>query len=252
MCTLVFNWQPHQHDWLTLASNRDEFYQRPTQPLHQWSDAAIVGGRDGKDGGTWLGVDARANGRFALLTNVRMPVTGVPLQSRGVLVNQYLNGELSPRAFVEQLDCQAFAPFNLLVGDAHELWHLHHGECDQRQVVSAGVHVLSNASLNTPWPKMQAAKTALEAWLDSEQTTPLACVLTDTRIYPDEQLPSTSVPLALERALSAQFIRLEGYGTRSSTSLVASGNTIHMHEITWRREQGSQPPTMDSEVKVLL
>lgn len=252
MCTVVFNWQPHQRDWLTLVSNRDEFYQRPTQALHTWPDTAIVGGRDDKDGGTWLGVDARASGRFAVLTNVRMPFTGVPLQSRGVLVANYLNSALPPRAFAEQLDCQAFAPFNLLVGDRHELWHVHHGKYDQRQAVSAGVHALSNESLNTSWPKMQAAKVALEGWLGGEQTAALATLLTSTRIYPDDQLPSTSVPIELERALSAQFIRMEGYGTRTSTSLVASANAMCMHEITWCLAQGEQPPTINSEASITL
>ena len=42
---------------LIIASNRDEFYDRATKPLHFWNDAAcdIVAAKDMKAGGTWLG-----------------------------------------------------------------------------------------------------------------------------------------------------------------------------------------------------
>ena len=42
---------------LIIASNRDEYYERPTEPLHLWKedDCDIVAAKDLKGGGTWLG-----------------------------------------------------------------------------------------------------------------------------------------------------------------------------------------------------
>ena len=56
MCLIAWNWQPGSATPLLLLANRDEFYTRPAQPLHHWSDAPILAGRDVQAGGTWLGV----------------------------------------------------------------------------------------------------------------------------------------------------------------------------------------------------
>lgn len=52
---------------LLLISNRDEFYARPTLPLHACD--GIIAGRDKQAGGTWMGVNL--SGRWAVLTNFR-------------------------------------------------------------------------------------------------------------------------------------------------------------------------------------
>ena len=86
MCLLVLAWKHHPRYRLILAGNRDEFHDRPAAPLNWWQDdPRILGGRDLKAGGTWLGV-ARS-GRFGVVTNYRdlqAPVEGAP--SRGHLV----------------------------------------------------------------------------------------------------------------------------------------------------------------------
>ena len=72
MCLIAFaiGMQPDMP--LLLAANRDEFFDRPTAPWHRWAlpcGAEVLGGRDLRDGGTWLGVSLSA--RVAMLTNVR-------------------------------------------------------------------------------------------------------------------------------------------------------------------------------------
>ena len=68
MCLLVLAWKHHPRYRLILAGNRDEFHERPAAPLGWWQDdPRILGGRDLKAGGTWLGV-ARS-GRFGVVTN---------------------------------------------------------------------------------------------------------------------------------------------------------------------------------------
>ena len=57
MCLISLAWGANAQFPLVIAANRDEFYDRPTQPLSAWQSASghtIVGGRDLKDGGTWM------------------------------------------------------------------------------------------------------------------------------------------------------------------------------------------------------
>ena len=92
MCLLAFAYKTQADSPLIVTSNRDEFYPRPTLPMHWWSDAPILAGKDLDAGGTWLGLSR--NGRFAAVTNYRyVDENGVmeskPL-SRGQLVTDFL------------------------------------------------------------------------------------------------------------------------------------------------------------------
>lgn len=75
MCCAFFWLNAHPQLLLLLAFNRDEFLGRPTERLHVWKDADIIGGRDRVNGGTWLGMTR--SGRFAFVTNFR-EVGGCP------------------------------------------------------------------------------------------------------------------------------------------------------------------------------
>jgi len=91
--------------------------------------------------------------------------------------------------------------------------------------VEAGVHALSNARLDSAWPKVDYAvdrtSAALSAAVDTEGLiADLFTMLDDRTIAADERLPDTGIPRETERALSAPFIRMPGYGTRASTVLV--------------------------------
>jgi uncharacterized protein with NRDE domain len=95
--------------------------------------------------------------------------------------------------------------------------------------LAPGVYGLSNAALDTPWPKTLRLKEALtEAMHTATCASPagvwadgLARALADESLAPIDQLPSTGVGLARELGLSSAFVRLpeQGYGTRSSLVL---------------------------------
>jgi uncharacterized protein with NRDE domain len=53
---------------------------------------------------------------------------------------------------------------------------------------------------------------------------------------PDELLPSTGVPLELERLLSSLYIKSEGYGTRSSTVMLMSVKEIEYTERVFSKD----------------
>lgn len=220
MCLIVFAWRPGTARPLVVAANRDEFHARPTQALGAWEDApGVYAGRDLEAGGTWLGVGPQ--GRFAALTNIRDPRQPLGPRSRGELVAAYLRGELGVEAYLDQVASRSgqYSGFNLLVGDGQQLGYLHAREAGPR-LLSPGVYGLSNAGLDTPWPKLVKARSGLEGLLDSDDPQQLLALLADAQPAPDSELPETGVGLATEKLLSSVFIASQNYGTRASTVLL--------------------------------
>lgn len=226
MCLIAFAWQAHPRWRLLLLGNRDEFYARPSAALARWEDMPIIGGRDLQAGGTWLGVtDA---GRCCVVTNVRDPRDPQLGVSRGMLATDFLADSANASSHARQLlrSAAEYRPFNLLTFDAQAAFYLGNRPQPRMQPVSAGVHGLSNADFNTPWPKTRALMRCLQGWIDDggeHDFAPLLDALADEQLAPDAQLPDTGVGLTRERWLSAAFLRGEHYGTRAST-LVAIGH----------------------------
>jgi len=231
MCLIVFAWRPGHPQPLVVAANRDEFYARPSLPLAQWPETPqVYAGRDLEAGGTWLGVGA--NGRFAALTNIRDPQQPPGRRSRGELVARFLTGEVSIDDYLSDVVARSseYGGFNLLVGNANELWHFNARESEP-VMLPAGVHGLSNAGLDTPWPKLLKAKAALSEVLDDPQPQALLALLSDSQPAPVAELPDTGVGLATETLLSSVFIASQSYGTRASTALIVQADgTRHLVE----------------------
>ena len=220
MCLIVFAWRPDHAQPLIVAANRDEFYARPSLPLAQWPETPQVhAGRDLEAGGTWLGIGA--NGRFAALTNIRDPHRPPGRRSRGELVARFLDGEIPIDEYLADVVARSpeYGGFNLLVGNLHELWHFNARE-SEAVMLQPGIYGVSNASLDTPWPKLLRAKAALSAALDDPRPEVLLALLSDPQTAPFAELPDTGVGLATETLLSSVFIASQSYGTRASTALI--------------------------------
>ena len=218
MCLIAWNWQPESATPPLLIGNRDEFYARPTLPLHWWEGDHILAGKDLQAGGTWLGIDRC--GRVAALTNVRDPAgTRTATPSRGELVAGFLGGTLSAAQYLEQLASRAheYNPFNLLLCDGTSL--LAFESRNRRPVaLSPGLGAVSNAGFDTPWPKLRKLKAGLGALVaqpGQPDDAQLVGLLQDSARAPDAELPATGVPLEMERELSAAFIATPHYGTRA-------------------------------------
>ena len=224
MCLIVFAWRPGHAQPLIVAANRDEFYARPSLPLAQWPQAPHVhAGRDLEAGGTWLGIGA--HGRFAALTNIRDPHQPPARKSRGELVARFLTGDASIDDYLSDVVGRApeYAGFNLLLGNAHELWHFN-ARRSEPVMLEPGVYGLSNAGLDTPWPKLLKARAALSAVLNDPQPERLLALLGDAQTAPFAELPDTGVGLATESLLSSVFIASQSYGTRASTALIVQAD----------------------------
>jgi uncharacterized protein with NRDE domain len=224
---------------LVIAANRDEFFERPAARLAWWTPEtggpAILSGRDLESGGTWMGLTAE--GRLALVTNVRDPGRNdKAAPSRGRLVLDWLSArEITDRFWVRSA-LSGYNGFNLVAFDFRQgecFWASNTGEHPVR--LERGIHGLSNAGLDTPWPKVVALKHRLREAVAAassvdELSVRLFEALADRSEAPDERLPDTGIPLDWERRLSAAFIRMpeRGYGTRCSTLIITERVARHL------------------------
>ncbi len=217
MCLIGLALDAHPRFSLVIAANRDEFFDRPAAPLDWWrlspSAPWLLGGRDLSAGGTWMALSE--HGRIGMLTNVRdLPRHRADAPSRGGLVTAWLNGDGAAM--------QGHNPFNLIGGDLASGRWWWRSDRQSETPLPAGVHGLSNAALNEPWPKVRRLSAALAHALhggDASLEARLFALLGERSVAADAELPDTGIGLARERALSPIFITTPDgrYGTRCST-----------------------------------
>ena len=223
MCLLVIAWQVHPRYRLVVAANRDEFHERPTEPMALWPPPDdLIAGRDLRAGGTWLGVDRRR--RFGIVTNFRelqRPAPGAP--SRGNLIPGYLRNPAPVTEYIHNLEAVAeqYSGFNLLLTDHDSLWYVSNRAPRFAQSLPPGIYGLSNELLDTPWPKLQRVRQRFDALINQADTLPeeaLFAILADpTQAGVDDSLPDTGLSREWEQLLSSPFISNGEYGTRCST-----------------------------------
>lgn len=227
MCLILLAFNAHPRYRLVIAANRDEFYARPTAPAEFWEDTPLVlGGRDLTYGGTWLGVTK--NGRFAAVTNYREPNVIAGTKTRGDLTRRFLEGPGTAKSYLAQIEGEQndYSGFSLLIGefceDRNELSYFSNRDGGTRTLPD-GVYGLSNALLNTRWPKVEAGTARFIQVVgrrDRITEADLFPILADRTVAADHKLPATGIGIERERVLSPIFIETEGYGTRSSTVLL--------------------------------
>ncbi|RZT93776.1 NRDE family protein [Rivibacter subsaxonicus] len=232
MCLVALALGASERFPLVLASNRDEFFERPALPLAWWSPrpeaGPLLAGRDLLGGGTWLGLNA--SGRLALVTNIRRPgAQRTDAESRGAIVPHWLANDAGADAFWARLQPDRFNGFNLICADLpRDEFSWMASDLARPRSLAPGIHGLSNAALDAPWPKVEMLKARLaQAAAGADGVERLEAelfeALADRSLATDAELPTTGVPLDVERWLSAAFIRSPDgrYGTRCSTLLIA-------------------------------
>lgn len=265
MCIVAIAWQLFDELPLVLLSNRDEFLARPTEQLHQWPDQPIYAGRDSQSGGTWLGIHQherqqqsqqqhqqstednqspsyQQNGRWAAVLNFRDGVQArADERSRGELVTSFLTSTLSPMAFARQIKLRDYAGFNLIIGDSQQAVIVNN-RGHAPTALHAGLHVFSNGQPDEGWFKTEKLRGRLR-----QEVLPLIAedsslaywqaaalnVMLDSTSAPEEALPKTGVPKAIEQALSSVYIDavalsnadtpMPSYGTRTQSILTLRG-----------------------------
>jgi|TARA_B110000438_G_scaffold169225_1_gene161713 uncharacterized protein with NRDE domain len=232
MCLIIFAHQADPRYRLVVAANRDEFFARPTNHAHFWTESdkksQILAGKDIVAGGTWLGLTR--SGRFAAVTNFRDPSQPEKKpKSRGQLTLDFLAGNQSPLDYCGMLQehLDEFAGYNLLVGDQHSMCYVNNFE-EKLIELKPGIYGLSNGLLNSSWPKVEKGRDSLKALLasdvqeDSVSTDRLIDMMNDRSLVKVEDLPDTGIPKELEHSLSPAFIQNQQrqYGTLCTSAVI--------------------------------
>jgi len=200
---------------IVIAANRDEFYDRPTRPLHVWDeDLNIAGGRDLRAGGSWLAVTR--DGRFAAVTNIR-GIDAPSARSRGVLVGDFVRSSVAPLVYAQSIRAEEFAGFHLIVGDRRTVAHV--ATDAPARLLDDGIFAVSNAPAAVDWPKIAIAREAMAKALEGQ----IADDLMHFLITPRGGLIENEIFVSLPE---------HGYGTRSSTVVVMTDEEIVMREMS--------------------
>jgi len=216
MCLIAIAIHASERYPIVIAANRDEFYERPTMPLHFWDDDPnIAGGRDVRAGGSWLAVTR--DGRFAAVTNIRAAAGPPNPRSRGALVGDFVRSNADPLAYAQSIPSDEFAGFHLIAGDRKTVAHV--ASDLPARLLPDGIFAVSNAPAAVDWPKIVIAREAMAKALKGQLMEDLMHFLITPRGGPVEEEVFVSLP---ER----------GYGTRSSTVVVMKEEQIEINEMS--------------------
>ena len=223
VCTLAIYFQSFADYAVVIAANRDEFLARPALPPTMLSEnPQVVGGKDLKAGGTWLGINQY--GLIAGLLNRRSEQADANARSRGLLCLDALRcATVAEAAAMVRLQrgCD-YNPFNLLVASPAEAFVAYDraGAIDI-EPLAPGLHLLSNLDLDDfECPKISRSYRRFAGLLEDKDFArdpvakrgDLAGLLADHSTQLD---PRSGRPNAI-------CLHLGEYGTRSS-SLIFMG-----------------------------
>ena len=229
MCLIVLALNPKSDYKLVLTSNRDEFYERPTQSMHWWdSSPGMLAGKDKNFGGTWMAISKK--GKFAAVTNVR-EFTALSTQknsledlaSRGDLVKDFVQSNYSATEYIDEIDCLNYQGFNLILFDGSDgLICSNRGL--EKKLTEGQTYAIGNKPLEQKSEKIQSVEDDFKKILSSE--------ISGKNLFAMMQAP-VNKPLEFSEAFTKEnhgrefpyrFIATDIYGTRSTTSIIIDKN----------------------------
>jgi uncharacterized protein with NRDE domain len=153
MCTLAIYFRVFGDYPVVVAANRDEFLDRPALPPTALGDRPrIIGGKDLRASGTWLGINE--HGLIVGLLNRRIVENGPNddnLRSRGLLCLDALQHATAASAlqYVEIQHARDYNGFNLLMASRNEAFVAYNrgGEIEVVKL-TPGMHLLTNADVD--------------------------------------------------------------------------------------------------------
>ena len=229
MCLIVLALNPKSDYKLVLTSNRDEFYERPTESMHWWnSSPGVLAGKDKNFDGTWMALSEK--GKFAAVTNVR-EFTSLStkkksledLASRGDLVKDFVLSNYSSSEYIDEIDCLNYQGFNLVLFDGVEGLI-----CSNRgleiKLTKGETYAIGNKPIEQKSEKIKSAEEDFKKILSTE--------ISVKNLFAMMQSP-VNKPLEFSEAFTKEnhgkefpyrFIATDIYGTRSTTSLIIDNN----------------------------
>ena len=150
MCLLAIQYRLVPESPILVAANREEYYDRPSQPPSiQSGKPRVLCGLDQQAGGTWLGVNQ--HGLFVAACNRVRLITPVTPRSRGTLCRELLRASSSRQAVevaLEELSTSHYNGVNYVIADSESGWIIH--GCDDVEVVQLdeGLSIISSGDVN--------------------------------------------------------------------------------------------------------
>ena len=227
MCTLAIYFRATRDYPVVIAANRDEFLDRPANDPTTLSETPhVIGGKDLRAGGTWLGISE--HGMVAGLLNRRAEDGGNPrARSRGLLCLDALRFRTAAQAaeFAAGQRGSDYNPFNLLMVSREQAFVAYNrGAAIEVVELKPGLHLLSNLDVDDfECPKISASYSKFERLGASAefqrdpvgQRAALGALLADHNTQLDSR---SGKPNAL-------CLHVEGYGTRSSSMIFMRGGS---------------------------
>ena len=243
MCLIVLSIKPKDGYKLVLTSNRDEFYERPTENMHWWnSSPKILAGRDKDFDGTWMALNEK--GKFAAVTNVReftslstKKKSMKELSSRGDLVRGFVESDFSTMEYFESIDGLNYQGFNLVLFDGNDALICSNRGLEKK-LIKGEIYAIGNIPLDQNSEKIQSAKFDFQEVLNSK--------VSSKNLFNLMQMPKNK-PLEFSKAFTRnnhgkefpyRFIETDIYGTRSTTSIIIDkDNFAEIEETSFSKEQ---------------
>jgi uncharacterized protein with NRDE domain len=226
MCTLAIYFRVVPRWPVIVAANRDEFLDRAaSDPVTLNEHPNVVGGKDLRAGGTWLGINEY--GMVAGLLNRRTDAPNPDARSRGLLCLDALRHRTASEAarFAARERGSDYNPFNLLIAARDQAFvaynRLSHIEVAE---LKPGMHLLTNLDVNDfECPRISRAWSRFAALGENAEFRDdpvarrgdLAALLADHATQLD---PRNGRPNGL-------CLHLDGYGTRSSSLIFIGQET---------------------------
>ena len=229
MCLIVLSLNPKSDYKLVLTSNRDEFYERPTESMHWWdSSPRVLAGKDKNFDGTWMALSEK--GKVAAVTNVR-EFTSLSTQkkslenlaSRGDLVKDFVLSNYSASEYLNEIDCLNYQGFNLILFDGIDgLICSNRGF--EKKLNEGETYAIGNKPIENKSEKILSAEEDFVKILSSE--------ISGKSLFEMMQAP-VNKPLEFSEAFTKEnhgrefpyrFIATDIYGTRSTTSIIIDKN----------------------------
>jgi uncharacterized protein with NRDE domain len=245
MCLILLAIEPTEEYKFVMASNRDEFYSRPTKSAYWWDNPKdFLAGKDLEQGGTWMGISK--SGKFAAVTNVRefyeKDYLDKKFLSRGDLVKNFFTTTYNIDDYQSSLDYKNYLGFNLVLYDQDKV-----SICSTKgkEFIKKEdkTFVIGNKSFGSNSNKLDLAKKDFEQILTSSFSTDDLLKLMQS---PQESYEFDEEKLTINHVseFSARFINSSIYGTRSTTVM-----TIDQNDQVDIKEQLYNPKGKEGKIK---
>ena len=152
MCLLAVLYRLVPESPILVAANREEYYDRPSQPPSiQSGKPRVLCGMDQRAGGTWLGVNQ--HGMFVGVCNRRGNNDTFGARSRGLLAREVLRCGSARKGVdkaMEELMTHRYENHNLVVCDAESGWVIHGDQEPEVVPLEDGLNIIGSQNLNDP------------------------------------------------------------------------------------------------------